>query len=163
MEKEIVADTTVLSNFSLVNRSDVLKKLFGVGGLYTTKEVVGELETGINRKVLPRFDWKWIKVLEVKSHAEKSLFSKLNERFGKGESSCLSITLIRGFKLLTDDIDVRKFAQRNGIPVSGTIGVLVAAVAEGVITQEEGNKLLSDMIDKGYYSPVTNLEEVGHG
>jgi len=31
--------------------------------------------------------------------------------------------------MLTDDLDARKYAQRFGVPVSGTIGELVLAVS----------------------------------
>jgi predicted nucleic acid-binding protein len=62
--------------------------------------------------------------------------------------------------MLTDDLDARRLAQRKGIPVSGTIGVLVAAVRSGIISPDEGNAMLSKMIDNGYYSPFENLDEL---
>ncbi len=157
MEEEVVVDTTVLSNFSLVGRLDILKRLF-MGELCTTDEVLREIRVGMDRKVLPQTDWSWIKIVEIES--EMHLYSKLCERFGKGEASCLAIALNRGLKILTDDIDARKFAQRRGIPVSGTLGILAAAVEDGIITLEEGNRLLSEMIEKGYYSPVESLDEI---
>jgi predicted nucleic acid-binding protein len=40
---------------------------------------------------------------------------------------------------LTDDKDARKLAQRRGVPVSGTIGVLIEAVREGLLSPEEAN------------------------
>ncbi len=47
-----------------------------------------------------------------------------------------------------------------GIPVSGTIGILVSAVRKGIIPKQEADELLSEMIDKGFYSPVKRLDEV---
>ncbi|NOZ59402.1 MAG: DUF3368 domain-containing protein [Euryarchaeota archaeon] len=157
MEEEVVIDTTVLSNFSLVGRLDILEELF-LKRLLTTEEVLGEIKVGIERKILPEIDIECIKTVKIES--ELPIYIKLREKFGKGEASCLAIALNRGLKLLTDDIDARRFAQRHGIPVSGTVGVLAAAVEEGIITLEEGNKLLSEMIEKGYYSPVESLDEV---
>ena len=61
---------------------------------------------------------------------------------------------------MTDDRDARRLAQRRGVPVSGTIGVLVEAVREGLLSIEEANTMLSDMIEKGYFSPFETLDEL---
>lgn len=73
-------------------------------------------------------------VLKIKSSQEEFLFRLFAESLGKGESSCLSIALSRNVKVLTDDMDARKLAQRRGVPISGTIGVLVEAVKEGLLS-----------------------------
>ena len=80
--------------------------------------------------------------------------------WGKGESSCLSIAISRDLKVLTDDRDARKLAQRRGVPVSGSIGVLVEAVRGGLLSIEEGDTMLSEMIEKGYFSPFEALDEL---
>lgn len=90
MEEEVVVDTTVLSNFSLVGRLDILKRLF-MEELCTTEDVLKEIRVGMDRKFLPQTDWRWIKIVEIE--AEVHLYSKLCERFGKGEASCLAIAL----------------------------------------------------------------------
>lgn len=109
---------------------------------------------------MPKRDWKWIRVLKVESSQEEFLFRLLAESLGKGESSCLSIAISRDLKVLTDDRDARKLAQRRGVPVSGTIGVLVEAVRGGLLSIEEGNTMLSEMIEKGYFSPFEALDEL---
>ena len=160
MEKEaVVADNTVLSNFALIKREDILAKLFE-NTLFTTEEVIDELKRGEQRNVLPKRDWQWIRVLKVESSQEEFLFRLLAESLGKGESSCLSIAISRDLKVLTDDRDARRLAQRRGVPVSGTIGVLVEAVREGLLSVEEANTMLSDMIEKGYFSPFETLDEL---
>ena len=160
MEKEaVIADNTVLSNFALIRREDILAKLFK-DMLFTTEEVVEELKRGEQRNVLPKRDWQWIRVLKIESSQEKILFRLFAESLGKGESSCLSIAISRELKVLTDDEDARKLAHRRGVPISGTIGVLVEAVREGLLFIEEGNTMLSDMIEKGYFSPFEILNEL---
>ena len=49
---------------------------------------------------------------------------------------------------------------RTGISVSGTIGVLVCAVGKKLISRQEADYLLSEMIAKGFYSPIKKLEEL---
>jgi len=150
---EVIANTTVISNFALISRLDVLMNTVKV---CTTDQVVEELKACIERGFF-KIDIE-IEIAEI-GEEEKDTFSKLKERLGKGEASCLAIGMHRGLNVLTDDFDVRKFAQRTGIPVSGTIGVLVKAVEKGIISMEEGNEMLRKMIEKGFYSPIETLDK----
>jgi len=70
------------------------------------------------------------------------------------------IAISRDLKVLTDDKDARTLAQRREVPVSGTIGVLVEAVRERLLSFEEANTMLSVMIEKGYFSPFETLDEL---
>lgn len=72
----------------------------------------------------------------------------------------MSIAISRNLKVLTDDLDARRLAQRRGIPVSGTIGILVEAVRRGILSVDEGNAMLSKMTAKGYFSPFERLDEL---
>ena len=155
----VLADNTILSNFVLIGREDILNKVFK-NRFFTTEEVKEELEQGENRGVLPKGDRRWIKVLKIDTPREEFLFRLFSASLGKGESSCLSLATTRNLKMLTDDLDARRLAQRKGIPVSGTIGVLIAAVRRGIISLDEGNLMLSKMIDKGYFSPIETLDEL---
>lgn len=68
------------------------------------------------------------------------------------------IAISRDLKVLTDDKDARTLAQRREVPVSGTIGVMVEAVRERLLSFEEANTMLSVMIEKGYFSPFETLD-----
>ena len=59
-----------------------------------------------------------------------------------------------------DDAKARREAQRHGITVTGTLGVLVLNVRQGILMLREGNALLADMIAQGYRSPVTTLDDL---
>ena len=156
----VLVDNTVLTNFALIKREDILRDVFPLY-LFTTEDVLKELYKGEKRGVLPKRNWNFLKILKIESEHEQHLFERLNQRLGEGESSCLSLAVNRGInKMLTDDLDTRRYAQRIGIPVSGTIGVLVSAIRNGIISKEEGNIFLSKMIEKGYYSPYKNLNEL---
>ncbi len=158
MEKgSVIVDNTVLSNFALIEREDILAMLFKET-LFTTEEVLVELKRGEQSSVLPKRDWQWVRLLKIETPQEEFLFRLFADSFGKGETSCLSIAISRDLKVLTDDKDARKLAQRRGVPVSGTIGVLVDAVREGLLSIEEANTLLLDMVEKGYFSPLETLD-----
>ena len=159
VEISAVVDNTVLSNFALIGHEEILKAIFG-DSLFTSVAVIKELVNGETRGILPKRDWGWIKVLQLESEAERRSFDLLRQRLGEGESSCLSLAISHNLKILTDDLDTRRYAQSRGIPVSGTIGILVVAVRKGVISLEEGNNYLSGMIGKGYYSSYATLNEL---
>lgn len=130
-----------------------------VGRIYTTKQVIDELKMCTSRNVLPMIDFSQIDIISL-TNDEKLVFSRLNEMFGRGEASCLAICMSRHFKILTDDLDARKFAQRMGVPVSGTIGVIASAVGKEIISKAEADDLLSEMINNGFYSPIKSLGEL---
>ena len=154
-----IVDNTVLTNFALAQQSEFLK-VVGDGELFTAQEVLSEFQEGENRSIVLKQDWNWIQVLEIESEEERITFTRANQRLGKGEAACLSLAIHRQFKILTDDLDARRYAQRRGIPVSGTIGVLVLAVKKKLILLEEGNTILQLMLQYGYYSPYLRLDEL---
>jgi predicted nucleic acid-binding protein len=152
----LIADTTVISNFAFANRLDIL---VSQGFICITEDVLNELETAKKRGVLLiDFSHLCIEVLRL-NEDEKDTFIRLNSKFGRGEASCLTIALHRSAGILTDDLDARRFAQRGGISVSGSIGILVKAIESGKISREQGNDLLRIMIVNGFYSPVETLDQ----
>jgi predicted nucleic acid-binding protein len=59
-----------------------------------------------------------------------------------------------------DDQDVRSVARRHGVPTTGTLGVLALGVRQGLLSKNEANALLKEMIAAGYRSPVTELDSL---
>ena len=151
----LIADTTVISNFFLIGKLDLLE---GIKDLCATKEVWDELEAA-NKKGILKISQTDLKseILRMNEDEIES-FLRLCSRFGRGEASCLAIALHRDAGIVTDDLDARRFAQRGNIPVSGSIGILVKCVTNGHLSLEQGNELLSRMIQKGFYSPVESLD-----
>ncbi len=156
---DAIADTTVLTNFALIKGDAILRKVFK-GSLFTTEDVLKELWQGEERRLFPKRDWKWLKALKVESEDERQAFKLINQRLGAGESSCLALAIYRNLKVLTDDLDTRRYAQKMGLAVSGTIGVLAIAVKNEIISLRDGNRFLSELIGYGYYSPYGKLDEL---
>ena|SRR4030067_1909344 len=154
---DVIVDTTVLTNFALIKGEDILRAVFK-GILFTTEEVLKELWQGEERRLFPKRDWKWLKALKIESDDERQAFKLINQRLGTGESSCLALAIYRDFKVLTDDLDARRYAQKRGLAVSGTIGILVMAVKNEIISLRGGNRFLSELIEYGYYSPYKVLD-----
>ena len=153
-------DNTVLSNFALIDQLRLLSE-FLRDKLLVTQEVKNEFLNGINAGKLPEgCDIEWINIISFKDTKEQNMFIKLCERFGKGESSILSIAINRKWKIITDDIDARKMAQREEIAVTGSIGLLVYLIKKGNILLTDGNRMLEKMIKAGYFSPINSLNNL---
>lgn len=90
---KVIVDATVLSNFVLVKRLNLLQKT--VANLCTTREVVEEIEFGVEMGIIPSAELDQIEVLETNPE-EIKVFSKLADRLGRGEPSCIAIALARG-------------------------------------------------------------------
>ena len=154
----ILLDNTVLSNFALVKELLLLKEFCREEGA-TTVKVVAEFDAGVTRGLFKPPDFSWLKILDFENEIEKSMFARLNQRLGAGEASCLTLAILRKYDFLSDDMMVRKMAYREGVRISGSIGVLITLVKMDRITLGTGNNILSSFIRRGYFSPTDKLDE----
>jgi predicted nucleic acid-binding protein len=77
-----------------------------------------------------------------------------------GEASCIAVVIEQNASLFSDDLDARHYARRQGISVSGTLGVLMLLVKGGHLTFEDADGLLQSMVARGYRSPVSSLVDL---
>jgi predicted nucleic acid-binding protein len=150
----ILLDTTVLSNFAHIEGLDLLR--LALPDAATTPQVVTELERGIASGHLPACDLEWLEVVQLTS-SEEARLTHVRLILGDGEASCIAVALGRKGSLFSDDLDARRYARRQGIRVSGTLGVLSLLVEEGHLTVAEADDCLQGMIAHGYRSPVRSL------
>lgn len=164
----IIANTTVISNFSAIRQIDLLKRIHGK--IHISVQVYEEIQKGleegyrfytdIERNINPFSESGWIYLANMIAKNEFQLFRDLPQRLGKGESSCLSIASHRNWLFLTDDLDARKQAHFMKVRISGSIGCLILAIEKNVCTLEQGNEWFQQMIKQGYHSPVRDLKEL---
>ncbi len=77
----------------------------------------------------------WLSVSNLSSEAESDA-KKLYKEMDKGEAE--AIALFREMKanmLLLDDLKARRYAKSAGLPVGGTIGLLIKAKQKGIISE----------------------------
>jgi len=151
-------DNTVLSNFSSVERPDLVQLALGEMAA-TVEEAYAELQAGIQLGKLPPCDWSWLPVLCL-SESERATYEHLREHLNAGEAACLALAAARECRVFTDDWDAREIAADMQIPISGTLGLLVRLVDQGFLSLQEADDLLRRMIVAGYRSPVTRLAEI---
>ena len=153
-----VLDTTVLCNFASVHRTQLLPLALGRDVL-SAPAVLRELADGFRLGYLPACDWSWLSVLEL-SAEEAAAADRHLRRLDRGEAECLALAESRQAVLISDDRAARNAAKQIGLPVSGTLGVLLLLTRRSHLTVSEANSLLSEMIDSGYRSPVQSLTDL---
>ena len=162
---KVISNTTVLSNFASIGSLEVLRRLHLE--LCISVEVYQEILSGLEEGYVFYQDTLeavssgsrdgWIQLTSLSGEEEVEAFLGMPATLHQGEASSLAIAQHRGWLLLTDDKAARREARNRRIPLSGTIGCLVGAVENGVCTLDEGNALLADILDEGFYSPVSDL------
>lgn len=159
---QLISNNTVLSNFAVVDRLDLLKDAYEE--IYISLEVYEEIEGGIRHKHLFQKRTKqmadsreWLFVTGLEGN-EEDLYRKLKKQLHPGEASCLAIAINRKWSFLSDDKSARKLANVYKVPLSGTVGVLCFLRDEKYISTKEANDLLQQMVSYGYYSPVPKIE-----
>ena len=154
----LLLDNTVLTNFALINQLELISEALG-NQIATTPQVINEYREGVAKGLLPEAEWNWLKIIDLGSN-EEAMYQEHLKRVNAGEAACLAVAGQRNGRILTDDRDARKLAAQLKIPISGTIGILLRLVQIEVLTMAEADKLLGEMISKGYHSPVQELDDL---
>ena len=154
--KLILLDNTVLSNFALVNRTDLVLRLWAAAAC-TTSAALLEYEAGAAGGILPPAAWASLSVVALTAE-ETAFAAHLPPRLGAGERTGLAVAVHRQGLLATDDLDARHAARQHGVSTTGTLGILVLGVRRGYLTHGQANTLLAGMIAAGYRSPLDSLD-----
>ena len=153
-----VLNTTVLSNFAYIDKLWVIADLSGI----CTVPVVGEeLEHGVDdhpylQLALDTLNDE-IQVATI-SDTVANREAVVSGHLDPGEAQAFALADAHDGRLLTDDGDARSFAKDQGVTVIGSVGVLLAAIDAGKITEQTADDWLSTWIDEiGYYVPHRDI------
>lgn len=120
MHRTIVCDTSCFIVLTNIGHLDLLQKVYGQ--ILTTPEVA--LEYG---QSLP--DW-----IIIEQAVNIQMQQLLELQLDKGESSAIALALgTPECTVILDDIKARKIAERLGLEITGTIGVIAKAKLNGII------------------------------
>jgi hypothetical protein len=126
----VIADTSPLQYLFQVGLVDVLRALFET--VQVPGAVQDELRTGRKRgfDVPDPADYPWMAIRTTTSAPSLERFE-----LDAGEQAVLSLALEMGASLvLLDDAAAREVANELGVPTTGTLGVLLLAKEQGIIT-----------------------------
>lgn len=152
-----LADTTVLNNFAQIRRTDLLRSAYP--DLSAPIPVWKELELGAHRGLVPVCDWTWLKILDL-NEREQAQADEIGRKLGPGEAACIAVAVSRGYLMLSDDWDARALSRSLGLEVSGSVGVLDRLVSRQVLSLDEADAFLAEMVRRGFRSPYQSLREI---
>lgn len=127
---DVVCNTSPLQYLHQVGYLDLLPRL--AGRIIIPPAVVDELREGRKAGIdLPQVSsLQWLEIRPPGSMAVLPLITDL----GPGESQVLALALeLPGTSVILDDLVARRLATSMGIPLTGTLGVLLAAKKAGAI------------------------------
>lgn len=128
-DSPVVANNTPLVAFWVLGRFDLLQQLFGT--VLIPPAVQAEF-LGTERILRERALEKapWIKTVAIKDPRRPLAYTGLD----KGEAEVLAFAEECGGTVIMDERKGRRYAQRLGLPLTGTLGVLLLAKERGLIT-----------------------------
>jgi len=100
----------------------------------------------------------WLPVVSLESATEQELYLDLTVTLDPGEAACLALAVVRKLTLASDDLAARRQAAQRGVPLTGTVGILIRLVREGHVSLAMANRILAQMIALDYRSPVESLD-----
>ena len=120
MPKAIISDTSCFIILTNIGELELLHKVYGQ--IVTTPEIVAEFG-----EPLP----EWLEITEVGDKYRQTI---LELQIDKGESSAVALPLETPNRtVILDDYKARKIAERLGLTLTGTIGVIIKAKLNGTI------------------------------
>ena len=128
---KVVANSSVLIALSTLSQLELLKDLFGE--VFIPKAVWREVvEDGMGRvgAEAVRAARGWLKEREVKQEALKRVLSTFID---EGEAEAIALALEFDALVLLDEKDAKKFAERTGVKVLGTVGLLILVKRQGIV------------------------------
>lgn len=152
--RKVIVNTTPLIALSHVGRLDILKKLYGE--VTIPEAVYNELsvkaESVCKKAVDSSLDW--IRVDKIKNQMAKTMY-KTQLHDGEVEVMILAKEVAADVVII-DDANAKKHAKYLGLPVTGTLGVLIKAKQKGYIN--ELRPILQRMVESGIYLSQSLIE-----
>lgn len=162
MTHKIISNSTPLIALSKINRLHIIKELFGAITIPKAvyREVVSDSKGRAGKNEVASASW--ITTKEVKNKLAIELLA-VNVDLGEAEAIALAKELDADL-LLIDDKAGRKTAQSVGIPIAGTVGLLLRYFRAN---RDEFKMVLDELVAKGFrigrkeYDKMLKLSESG--
>jgi len=143
--KPIVADSSPLIALARIGQLALTQRLFDQVWLppAVAREIVPQTpKPGV--EALANAAWLTTQPLQ-----QPNVLDRVSTDLGVGEREAIALALERNSALLLDDAQGRREAQRLGVPMLRTIGLLIEAKAQGAIS--EVKPLLDVLLQESFY------------
>ncbi|MFA6293407.1 MAG: hypothetical protein WC637_16600 [Victivallales bacterium] len=163
-DTEYIFDTVSISNFALAGALDLIVRRY-FGNMFVTSEVHDEILEGIAgghwklEEIETLLDRGAVKLIHL-DRKEHELYKIHLTSLGRGKASCISVAFHRKMVFASDDRAARLAAREIKIRITGTVGILKAAVSSGQLLLSQADDILAKMIAEGFYSPVNSISQI---
>ena len=145
----IVSDTSALSALAIVGWLNWLpirwEKVAVPEAVWNELQLVGEKQA-LNRLLEARLEG-WLAVKSVSGH---EMVERLSEFLDPGESEAIALAFeINASALLIDEFDGRKAARVLGVPTTGTLGLIVWAKRQGLVSS--ANSAMETLVSRARF------------
>jgi len=141
--RKIISNTTPILSLLKIDKLDLLKELYGI--VIVPFAVYQEIEEGKEKPYyqdLTSLDW--IEIRNIKNPNSREYLIDLDD----GEAEVIVLAKeINADLVILDEIMGRRYAKRFEINLTGTIGILLKAKENGLVTSIK--KLTSELVEKG--------------
>lgn len=142
---KIVSNTTPIISLLKLDQLELLQKLYSE--VYIPIAVHREIEAGKSKRYyLDLLGVDWINIVEIQNKSAVKYFLDLDE----GEAEAIILATEIGADLILLDEKLGRFhAKHADLKITGTIGILIKAKAEGFIRALK--PLLDELTEKGVW------------
>ena len=148
-----VSNTTTLLFLAKVKRLDLLQNLYKK--IYIPNKILEEILIKETPELVYLKKYLGNYILEENPKNLRSL--PLDE----GEQAAISLCLEKkGNLFISDDLRARNFAESLGLPIIGTLGILLDNLRRRKINKKEAFSLLQQLLTKGMYLSTDVYAEV---
>ena len=151
---KVVSNTTPIISLLKIGKLEILKDLYDE--IYIPQEVFNEIEAGKHKKYyLNLLTFEWIKIEQIQDRKSIAYFLDLD----KGEAEAIVLaTESEADLILLEESPGRFHAKHAGLRVTGTIGILVKAKKQGLIS--ELKPLILELKEKGVWLSESLIERI---
>lgn len=151
-----VFDSAPLSCFARATQLPILDRLTAGNERVTTRAVIDEIRDGVAGfpELQDVFDLAWLRVESADSLDELRLFAKYARRLGSdlhdiGEASVLAWAEANGAIAFTDDEAAVQAGRDEGVEVRRTLAVVARGIKHSVLSGEEADRLVDELLRAG--------------
>ncbi len=134
----------------------------------TTRAVMDEIRDGVSAfpELQDVLDLVWLKVESADSLDELRAFARYAQRLGSdihdiGEASVLAWAEAHGAIAFTDDEAAVQAGRDGGLEVRRTLALVARGIKHGVLTDQEGDRLVDELLRAGGRFPFGSGEFIG--
>ena len=148
MSRKLLVDASVFITLAEIDAAHLLDELDGE--VVLPERVADEIEDEPARSELKEAEDDWLTVEPADGETVVWASKRLGRECPRGDTALLALASeYEDAVAVTDNKPLRKACRSVGLPLSGSIGVVVASVENGALEADEAKRLLVSMDEVG--------------